>query len=122
MKIFFLPLLFFLLLISADAQIPPIGIIDFYGLRTVTEQQARAALQIKEGEAVPESKEAREAAEKRLRSLPNIEEAILSFVCCDDAGGKTMLYVGIQEKGAGVLQFRPAPQGSIRLPDEIVKT
>lgn len=37
------------------AQIPPIGIIDFYGLTQTTEQQIRDALQIREGTTLPES-------------------------------------------------------------------
>ena len=38
-------------------------------------------------------------------------------VCCD--GGKTLVYVGIEEKGAPALRFNPAPKGKARLPDEV---
>jgi hypothetical protein len=38
-------------------------------------------------------------------------------VCCE--AGKAILYVGISEKGAPTLRFRPAPQGAIRLPNNI---
>ena len=49
-------LVFLLLSIPAAAQVPRIGIIDFYGLRTVNEQQVRDALQIAVGDSVmPES-------------------------------------------------------------------
>jgi hypothetical protein len=101
---------------SASAQIPPIGIIDFYGLRSISEQQVREALQIKEGDAVPDS---REEAERRLEALPNVEQARLNLVCCE--AGKTILYVGIKERGAPTLRFRPAPRGRMRLPDSMIQ-
>lgn len=102
---------------STQGQTPGIGVIDFYGLRNISEQQVRQALQIKEGDAVPDS---RDAAQCRLEALPNVQQARLSFVCCDD--GKAILYVGISEKGTPTLRFRPAPQRSIRLPDNMVRT
>ena len=51
-------LTFALMLLSlgqSGFQLPPIQTIDFYGLRTVSEAQIRKALQIKEGDAPPES-------------------------------------------------------------------
>lgn len=102
------------------AQFPPIGTIDFYGLRTISESQVRAQLQIKEGDAAPKSKAEVKEIEKRIASLPNLVEAQISPVCCDN-NGKTMLYVGVREKGTPALKFRSAPQGTIRLTDEIIK-
>lgn len=101
---------------STSGQIPAIGIIDFYGLRSISEQQAREALQIKEGDAVPDS---REEAERRLEALPNVQQARLNLICCE--AGKTILYVGIKERGAPTLRFRPAPHGRLRLPDRMVQ-
>jgi hypothetical protein len=100
---------------SANAQTPSIGIIDFYGLRRMSEAQARQGLQIKEGDAVPSS---RKEAESRLAALPNVRQARLNFVCCD--AGNAILYVGIREQGTPGLQFRPAPHGAIHLPENIV--
>lgn len=101
---------------SIKGQIPTVGIIDFYGLRGVSEQQVRQALQIKEGDKLPESsKEVR----KRLESLPNVLEARLNVVCCE--AGKAILYVGLREAGSSTLQFRPEPKGDIRLSENIVK-
>jgi hypothetical protein len=54
-----------------------------------------------------------------LEALLNVQQARLNFVCCD--AGKAILYVGISEKGAPALQFRPAPQGRIRLPENMVQ-
>lgn len=104
-----------LLLGSLNGQdLPPIGIIDFYGLRTVSESQARQALQIKEGDSVPAS---REEAQRRLEALPNVQQASLNAACCE--AGKSILYVGIAENGSPTLRFRSAPKGAIRLPETI---
>jgi hypothetical protein len=108
--------LFVLLSGSIEGQIPPVGIIDFYGLKNVTEQQARQALQIKEGDELPESSK---EAQGRLENLPNVEQAELNVVCCE--AGKIILYVGISEKGSTTLQFSPQPKGAIRLPEVIVE-
>src|SRR5262245_16081691 len=109
-------LLALLLPAPQDPQIPPIGIIDFYGLRSISEQQIREALQIKEGDSpIGKTKE----AERRLESLPGVAEARISGGCCD--AGKSTLYVGIREKGAPSLQFRSAPQGKVRLPQDVLQ-
>ncbi len=113
-------LLFFFLFATAAAQFPPIGTIDFYGLRTVSERQIREVLPIKEGDAVFKSKEEAAEIEKRLASLPNVVEAKLNIGCCT-GDGKSTLYIGIREKGADVLRFRAAPVGKVRLTDEILK-
>src|SRR5262249_54283585 len=43
----------------------------------------------------------------------------ISLVCCD--AGKAILFVGIGEKGAPSLQFRPAPNGKVRLPEDVTQ-
>jgi hypothetical protein len=101
---------------STNGQVPPIGIIDFYGLRSIPEQQVRQALQIKEGDALPES---RKEAQRRLETLTNVEQARLNATCCE--AGKFILYVGIREKGSPSLRFRAAPNGAIRLPENIAQ-
>lgn len=105
------------LAIIANGQFPPLGIIDFYGLRSVSERQVRQALQIKEGDQFPESKQ---EIKKRLEALPNVEQVSLNFGCCE--AGKSVLYVGIREKGSSTLKFRASPKGAVRLPEIIVKT
>jgi hypothetical protein len=109
-------LLALLLALPAAAQVPSIGIIDFYGFRTISEGAARKALGLKEGDRLPPS---RAAAEARLRAIPGVVAARLEAVCCE--AGRTMLYVGIEEKATPGLHFRPAARGSARLPEEIVK-
>jgi hypothetical protein len=106
--------------VLASSQFPPIGTIDFYGLRSVSEKQVRQELRIKEGDAVFKSKAEKTEIERRIVSIPNVAEAQINPVCCTK-DGKTMLYVGIREKGAQSLIFRPAPSGAVRLTDVIVK-
>ena len=97
-------------------QMPPIGIIDFYGLRSVTEAQARQALRLKESDPVPESPV---PARLRLEAIPGVSRARLNFVCCNN--GKAIMYVGVEEKGAPGLEFRPAPHGSVRLYADVLQ-
>jgi len=112
----FAALLFFLLCRASVAQFPPIGIIDFYGMRTITERQVRQALQIKEGDTL--SRQPKDAR-RRLEALPGVVEARLNFVCCDN--GKAILYVGVREKGTPATEFRSAPDGTVRLPRDVVQ-
>jgi hypothetical protein len=100
----------------ATAAVPPIGIIDLFGLRKISERQVREALGIREGEPVPMETE---AARRRLEALPGVTRASISGVCCEN--GKATLYVGIEEKGAPALQFRAAPRGTVRLPRDLVE-
>ncbi len=115
-------LIFIALLLQApqDPQIPPIGIIDFYGLRSISERQIREAIQIKEGDSLSNDlTEAKRKAALRVESLPGVAEANISLVCCE--AGKAILYVGIREKGASSLQFRPAPKETVRLPQDVIQ-
>lgn len=97
-----------------------IGTIDVFGLRAVTEQQVRTALQIKEGDEPPSSRPAFEAVLARLEAIHGVEEATIDFPCCSESG-KYMLYVGIREKGTPALKFRSAPSGKVSLPDKTVQ-
>jgi hypothetical protein len=82
----------------AAQQMPPIGVIDFYGLRTLPESTIRAALGLREGDSVPNSAG---RATRRLRALPSVADARLNLVCCS-SDGKTILFVGVAEFGAPV--------------------
>jgi hypothetical protein len=89
-------------------------LIDFYGRRTVPEKQLRAALGVKEGDALPRSKgDTEEAIEK----VPNVVYAHLEAACCED--GKAILYVGIEEKGAQRFTYFVPPDKPVVLPLQI---
>lgn len=101
----------------ATAQIPEIGIIDFYGVRKVSIEKLRKALDVREGQSLPPSKS---AVEERLEQVNGVVRARLEAVCCEDR--KAILYVGIEEKGAPHFSFRSPPNSEVRLPDQIVET
>ena len=105
-----------LVAISASAQTIRIGIIDFYGLRTVSPEQARAVLGFTEGDIVPQ---AVADAERALAALPGVTAARVSRVCCED--GRAVVYVGIAETGAPLMTFRAEPAGDVRLPGDVLK-
>jgi hypothetical protein len=106
----------------AAGQMPPIGIIDFYGLRQLSERQVREALQIREGDPGPESEKAAsraiESDKQRLRALPGVRDVEISGVCCD--AGRLIVYVGIVEAGGKGYVFARPPAGKVRLPEEVV--
>jgi len=118
-----LALFFFLLSRQTAAQLPPVGIIDFYGLRSLSESQVRQALSFKEGDVLEGSDEEIERkiedARRKIESLPGVQRARLNLGCC--VGGKATLYVGIEEAGAPALRFREPPQGAIRLPENVLQ-
>ncbi len=95
------------------AQVPRIDTIDFYGLRKTTEAQVREAVAAKEGDPLPASKG---DAEERLDQIPGVVESHLEAVY--DVG-KTILYIGLEERGAPHFDLREAPEGDMRLPDKI---
>ena len=106
-----------LALASLHAQDLRVDVLDFYGLRKVTESQIRKALGVREGDRLPPSKG---DAEAKLDQVPGVVEAHLEAVCCD--GSQTILYVGIEEKGAPHFDLREPPEKEIALPEEIVST
>lgn len=120
----FLSVFWLLLFSQAPNQIPPIGIIDFYGLRTVAQADVEKALPFRQGESLPSADDElfREVSQTvaRLKTIANVDDAQVEIVCCDH--GKVILYVGIQERTAPGWRFMSAPDGSVRLPQEVVET
>ena len=95
---------------------PAIGLVEIYGLGHVEEVLVRQAVGLKAGDAFPESDEKILA---RLQRVPGVAEARLEGVCCND--GRMVLFVGIREQGVHGLTFRAAPQGTVSLPEDVVK-
>ena len=85
------------------AQGLPIGTIQVYGNRKVSETEIRRVLGVSEGQHLPRSKG---DAEEKLTAIGGIVDANLFAACCDS--GKTILYVGIEEKGNPHFDFRPS--------------
>jgi len=96
---------------------PHIGVVDFYGLHKVREAQLRRALGASEGDLFPASPG---DAEERLDQVPGVLESHLEAVCCDQ--GRTILYIGIEEKGTIHFELREPPDGEVVLPAEITSS
>ena len=52
-------------------------------------------------------------SEDRLARSPDIARARTALVCCD--GGRAIVYVGIEERGAATMGYRAEPEGDARL-------
>jgi hypothetical protein len=98
----------------AVAQLPRVGIIDFYGLRTLTPAHLAGAVGVQIGDSVTGTPADFRA---RLMKVPGVIDADVSVVCCE--GGRSIMYVGVREAGAPMMDFNPAPAGLEELPPEI---
>jgi hypothetical protein len=106
-----------LLLAQKSIELPRVGVLDYYGLRKIKPERIQRILATREGDPFPASKG---DVEERIERIPGIARSHLEAVCCD--GGKTVLFVGIEEVGAPAFPFRTAPTGDVRLPEEMIDT
>lgn len=110
--------------IREEEAAPPIGLIEFFGLRTMEEDSLRAALGLgPEPEEMPPAPVLERGSipmlAARLARLPDVAEARFETVCCHR--GNTILFIGIREAGREPRgDYWPAPEGSTALPAEIV--
>lgn len=100
----------------ALSQTPRIGVIDFYGVRRVSESRLREALGVREGDVLPPSKV---DVEERLERVPGVVRARVEAMCCDQ--GRAILFVGIEEQNAPRFLFRDPPAGDASLPDPVIQ-
>lgn len=96
---------------------PRVDILDYYGFHKISPARIQRVLATREGDPFPASKG---DLEERMERIPGVVRSHLEAVCCD--GGKSVLFVGIEEKGAAHFNFRSAPLGKVRLPGDIVET
>ena len=99
--------------LAADS-LPRIGSIDFYGIRKVPESHIQKALGVSVGDSLPASKG---EVEERLEDVPGVVLARLEAVCCD--GDRSMLFVGIEERGAAHFELHTPPKTDVALPNEL---
>ena len=108
---------------TVNGQELEIGIIDLYGLSRVPARQVRATLTFTEGDTIAFGNGKTPAvlteSEERLARAPDIARARIRPVCCD--GGRAIVYVGIEERGAAAMRFRAEPEGDARLAADIVR-
>ncbi|MEP7353746.1 MAG: hypothetical protein ABI824_10985 [Acidobacteriota bacterium] len=96
--------------------LPRIDVLDFYGLHNVTPELLRQASGLREGLPLPPS---RGDTEEQINDLRQIVSSHLEAICCED--GKTVLYIGVEERGAPHFDIRPAPGGADVLPNDVVR-
>ena len=115
----FLTLAFAFLTLQPSNEFPPLGIIDFYGLRSVSEAQVLEVLPYHVGNTIriEQLQSQKHAVEEKLTSIPGVVRASLTLVCCAHGGaseGKSILYVGVEETDSRCPEFEPAPTGGVR--------
>jgi hypothetical protein len=102
---------------SAEDVSPRIGDIEIYGAHKVSLKKIRAVLGVTEGSPLPASKG---QLEEKLEKISGVVASRVEAACC--LNGKTILYVGIEERGAHHIEFRPEPAGDVTLPSELTET
>lgn len=106
---------------ASGQDFPAVVIIDFYGLRSVSVEDVRSVITIKTGDDWLKTGKSIEENRRLLTTLPNVDGASISLVCCDDASGKAIVFIGIREKGIVPPKVLFSPNGAIRLPENIVQ-
>lgn len=111
-------------LLAVRAQSIEIGTIDFYGLKSISEEKARSVLTVSEGDGLDQIEsgappQVLRDSELALQQLPGVASASITTVCCFD--GRLILYVGIEETGRPALEFRAEQSGTARLPDAVME-
>lgn len=101
---------------AEDPDFPPIGLIDFHGLRSHTEAEVRKLLPFKEGDAIPsEPPDTLSGSIARALNVPRVEP---SYVCCTP-DQKMIVFIGVAETEPPA--WLATPTGSARLPDEMIR-
>ena len=101
---------------AAQAQMPRIGDINFYGLHQTTADQVLLAARLAPGDPISAS---RVELEDRIADLPGVVAANVQTVCCQ--GDRAALFIGIQEREQPSLEWHAAPSGSdAALPPEVM--
>ena len=107
-----------LLLVSAAAfaQAPVIGVVDFYGIRTLQPEKLRKEIGLEAGDRMPASKA---DLEERVEAFDGIVRSAVTAHCCE--AGKVVLYIGVEERGAPHFDYHDVPTGKAALPDYVAE-
>jgi hypothetical protein len=105
--------------IAQIPDLPPVGSIDFYGLRTISEAEVRELLPFKEGDALPMPPP--DSLDTDVASTLGVARVAFELVCCNESG-LSQVYVGIEETIGNRTPYLDTPTGEDRLPQEIVAT
>lgn len=98
-----------------------IGMIDFYGLLTITEDEIRALLPFTEGDTVSPDDIDLEAIVLEIEQSLGVHRGHINGVCCS-APGVGGVFIGVEETPVPGIAYRAEPTGEMRLPREILET
>jgi hypothetical protein len=100
--------------VSAAAQAPTVGDINFYGLHHQTPDKLMKAVDLEPGGALPPSKG---DLEEKLEAVAGVVSARVEAACCE--GSSATLFIGIEERGGPHFETRSPPAGSAVLPQDV---
>ncbi len=89
--------------------------INLYGLRKIPADRILSALKLQPGDPLPAS---RGDLEDRVAEVSGVVLARVEAVCCE--GKNTILFVGVEERGAPHAAFRSEPAGNAVLPETLL--
>jgi hypothetical protein len=119
-----LPILLLLASLSAadSVQEMTIGIIDFYGLRSIGEDQVRAVLPFSEGMSITDDYAfPDESSMSDIAQTLGVTRVTVNPICCENPF-ELIVYVGIEEEQSPGVTYRDRPVGDMELPREILDT
>ena len=95
---------------------PKVTSVDFYGLKSLTEDQIKKELGFQEGDsklpfAIKELKQ-------RLVEMDNVDDA---YVAPIQYPGNLALFIGVREAGQAAPTFRDAPSSDLKLQDKLIE-
>jgi hypothetical protein len=99
------------------------GAIDFFGYQGIDLNSVRSALDVREGDRFPgarSSSEWKRAIRASVRRSLGRDATDVAIVCCDGAGN-WLIYIGLPGESEHAVGFRPAPDGDVPLPAELVQ-
>lgn len=99
---------------AAQGEPPRVGPVEFFGYAKVDLERVRAALPLREGDALrrEDTLEAIERVGRAVTEATGRAPTDVAFTCCDGRGG-TIIFIGL---GGRPVRYQPAPRGKARLP------
>jgi hypothetical protein len=99
-----------------------LGIIDFYGLRSLTEEEVLTVLPYSIGDRIEISESFPQAGvDLEMAEALQVSRIELSPICCTTPN-TFILYIGVEEEPSIGRQYLPEPTGDLVLPLEIQET
>jgi hypothetical protein len=95
-----------------------IGAIDFFGYKGLDVAKVRAAMPVREGDQL--GKQTKGLIEEAIAKVIGKKPTEVATVCCDQKG-RSLIYIGLPGATYKPFHLNPAPTGSERLPEEILK-